>query len=96
MESVTLPPGLKTIEDETFRLCESLKNVVFRSALEKIGIYTFYKAGIESLMFPASIRQISQGAFAECEHLKSVELGEGLEELGANEYFNGTGLYGVF
>ena len=96
MESITLPPGLKTIENETFRLCESLKNVVLRNTLEKIGIYAFYKAGIESLTFPASLRHISQGAFAECEHLKSVELGEGLEELGANEYFNGTGLYGVF
>ena len=88
---------MKTIEESTFSACESLKSVVLPKALEKIGIYAFYKTGLESFNSPASLREIAQGAFAECKGLKSVKLNKGLEVLGTNEYTdNGGTWYGVF
>ena len=59
--------------------------MTFPDALEKIGLYAFYRTGIENLRLLASLRTIAQGAFAECWHLRTVELGEGMEVLGTNE-----------
>ena len=71
--------------------------MAFPDALEKIGLYAFYRTGIENLRLPASLRTIAQGAFAECWHLRTVELGEGLEVLGTNERSSyGKGWCGVF
>lgn len=56
------------------------------NALEKIGLFAFYKTGLESFKSPTSLREVAQGAFAECQSLKTVELSEGLEVLGTDEY----------
>ena len=80
-----------------FNQCKDLKKVAFSEALEKIGLYAFYRTGIENLRIPASLRTIAQGAFAECWHLRTVELGEGLEVLGTNERSSYGGKWcGVF
>ena len=83
---IRLPNSLKKIERETFRQCENLKSVVFPNALERIGLFAFYRTGLENVKFPASLRWISQSAFAGCDSLKIVKFGEGLEILGTNEY----------
>ena len=100
MESITLPDSLKTIEENVFRQCESLKNVIFPNTVEKIDFFAFYKTGLEIVKFSESLREIAQGAFAECESLKTVKFGEGLEVLGTDEYFSKEDTlqqyYGVF
>ena len=97
MKSITLPNSLKTIEEDVFLQCESLNNIVFPNALEKIGLFAFYKSGLENVKFPTSLREIAQGAFAECTSLETVEFGEGLEVLGTDEYPNEGGVWsGLF
>ena len=47
------------IEKGSFNECESLKSVVFPKALEKIGLFAFFKTGLESFKPPVSLREIA-------------------------------------
>ena len=67
LESIKIPPALKTIEAWTFFKCESLKRVEFSEGLEKIGIAAFFKSGVERVDLPSSVRSISEDAFAGCQ-----------------------------
>ena len=90
---------MKIIEEDTFYECEKLKSAVFPKALEKIGLFAFFKTGLESFKSPISLREVAQGAFAECKSLITVELNEGLEALGTDEHPDGDRnqmYYGVF
>lgn len=42
IEQVTIPVGVKVIEEKAFYGCKSLKKVTFPSTLEEIGNYAFY------------------------------------------------------
>ena len=85
MESIRIPPELKTIETWTFYGCTNLKRTVFPEGLEKIDIAAFSESGIECVDLPSSVRGIDAEAFAKCANLRSARLNEGLEVLGTYE-----------
>lgn len=97
LESIGLPPTLKTIDEKAFYQCGSLKSVEFSEGIETIGLLVFNKTALESVTLPASLRTIAQGAFAECKSLTVVQFSEGLETLGTHQYAkNRKILSGVF
>ena len=59
LESIGLPPALKTIEESAFYQCESLKSVEFSEGLEVIDPLAFKKTAVESVTFPASLQTIA-------------------------------------
>ena len=86
MEFIALPSSLKTIEENAFCQCRSLKSVCLPEGLETIGLFAFSETVLEKVEFPASLKVVAQGAFACCKSLKSVTLNECLEILGTDVY----------
>ena len=64
LESIRIPPALKTIEARTFYRCENLKHVEFSEGLEKIGVAAFSKSGIRRVDLPSSTKRIGAAAFS--------------------------------
>lgn len=92
-----LPPYLKTVEDDTFRECRSLKTLELPEGLEEIYFQAFAQSGVERIEFPASLRVLAQATFYQYMSLKAVKFREGLEVLGTDEHFNkGYAYFGVF
>ncbi len=64
LQSVSLPDGLFTINDDAFSGCSSLNTVVLPSTLTSIGEYAFYNCtNIEEVTIPASVTFIGKYAY---------------------------------
>lgn len=84
ISTVVCPEGLRSICDNAFFCCESLKKIVFRdgSRLEHIGKQAFSQTSIREFVAPASLQKIDRNAFYLCSQLKRVSLNDALEEIG--------------
>ena len=79
---VTIPEGVRYINDGAFKNCTSLKNVKIPKSVQKIGEYAFYEcSSLSSVTFSVGLKSIENNAFGYCEALKKVVLPEGLEKL---------------
>lgn len=79
---VTIPEGVRYINDGAFKNCTSLKNVKIPKSVQKIGEYAFYEcSSLSSVTFSVGLKSIEDNAFGYCEALKKVVLPEGLEKL---------------
>lgn len=65
--TLTLPSGLKVIEEEAFLGNTSLDEVVLPEGLQSIGRKAFAKSSVKVVHLPNSINIIEQGAFENCE-----------------------------
>lgn len=63
LRSITIPPTLKEIGDETFSDCRHLKTVQFSEGLQKICHSAFAFCALEKLVLPASLEEIQEAAF---------------------------------
>lgn len=65
MVSVSLPNGLKRIEDETFEFCYALKSMDIPDGVVSIGCGAFRRCeSLETVTIPASVVVIEESAFA--------------------------------
>ena len=92
-KTITLPDGIKAIEQEAFYGCDSLKEIIIPDSCEYIGDYAFYNCtSLERVRIGNSTRYIGDSAFAECTKLESVIIGDGLEEIGPQAFAYCTSL----
>ena len=74
LTSVTLPDGLKTIEDYVFYDCPNLVTLNLPSSLESIGFSSLRGIKVSSMVVPENITELGYYSLAECPELTSVEL----------------------
>ena len=64
LKAVTLPEGLRVIEDEAFLECISISEIALPQSLRQIGSDAFLNTNIAAFAIPAAIEEIGEGAFA--------------------------------
>ena len=84
MTSITLPPGIISIEDEAF-WDTRVTSIKLNEGLKKIGRYAFASAHLEKVEFPVGLEEIGDKAFFDT-HLQSVILPEGLISIGDDSF----------
>lgn len=99
ISAITIPHGLKYIEEETFKGCSQLETVNFDNCtgLTKICANAFRgcdNSEFTSVSLPNSLERIEQTAFAECSYLKTVKFGENIKYVG-HRAFDKTSLESI-
>ena len=74
LTSVTLPDGLKTIEDFVLVDCENLVALNLPSSLKSIGWRSLWSIKVSSIVVPENITQLWDLFLSRCPELTSVEL----------------------
>jgi hypothetical protein len=71
--NITIPNGVKIIDDRAFYRCESLVNVSIPEGVTTIGAYAFYGCKyLRSVIIPRSVENIGAYAFYGCVNLADV------------------------
>lgn len=84
MTSITLPPGIISIEDEAF-WGTHVTSIKLNEGLKKIGKYAFVYSRLEKVEFPVGLEEIGDKAFFDT-RLQSVILPEGLISIGDDSF----------
>lgn len=72
-DSFTIPEGVETIGEMSFRRKRNLKNVIIPSTVKTIEHDAFYDCDLlDNVYIPASVTSVRGFAFAECDALKKV------------------------
>ena len=75
--SITLPDGIKSIDNYAFSGCTSLVSINIPCSVTSIGEEAFYNcSGLEDVIISDSVETIGVKAFSLCENLKSVIIGK--------------------
>ena len=83
--SVSIPAGVKTIENAAFKSCSQLQTAVFAddSALVSIGDNAFESCQkLSGLQLPAGVTEIGRAAFNGCRALREITIPAGVTEIG--------------
>lgn len=64
ISGISLPSGLKKLDDYTFRDCKNLKSIVLPDGLQSIGRFCFDGSAVESLVLPSSLEELGPEALA--------------------------------
>ena len=83
--SVSIPAGVKTIENAAFKSCSQLQTAVFAdgSALVSIGDDAFEGCQkLSGLQLPAGVTEIGRAAFNGCRALREITIPAGVTEIG--------------
>ena len=81
LTSLTLPNGLKTIEDKALWNCENLVVLNLPSSLKSIGWRSLGYIKVSSIVVPENIKVLNNGSLAFCPELISVELPSTLAQI---------------
>lgn len=79
LTNVTLPEGVKTIEEYAFSKCSSLSEVLIPDTVEEIGTSAFKDSGLTTVVIPEKVRNL-HGTFLRCNNLKSAIVKGKLED----------------
>lgn len=89
VESVVTPKSLKTVCDEAFMRCDSLRKVVLTDAKIQgsdeehkeltMGKGIFKSSAVESVKLPARLKELPKETFMRCENLRKIELPNEIE-----------------
>lgn len=71
---VTVPQGVRIIQDDAFRGCTALEEVSLPNTLERIEIGAFQNTGLKHITLPESIRYVSSYAFDQCQRLEQADI----------------------
>ena len=75
LRSITLPEGLKKIDEEAFRGCTGLESIVLPYSLASIGMKAFADCtNLRSVTIPDTVREIGEGAFEGCSSLETINI----------------------
>ncbi|MGI5122850.1 leucine-rich repeat domain-containing protein [Treponema socranskii] len=88
LTSVTLPDGLKRIEDYVFKQCPNLATLVLPSSLEFIGNYSIIGLKVSSMVIPEDITELRSSFLSYCPELTSVVLPSTLTEIWWESFSN--------
>ena len=79
---VRFHPSVVEVENEAFKNCNNLREVVFNDGLQKIGSKAFYYCtSLSSITLPSTVTEIDTWAFGRC-NLRGVVLNDGLRKIG--------------
>lgn len=83
---IKIEKDIKEIPDGAFSGCVSLKKIDFAGEIEKIGVQSFYGAGLEEIIIPGSVVEIGEMAFSNCSNATMIDLGDGLNVIGRKAF----------
>lgn len=82
VETVVLPEGLTTLDENAFRFCKYLRSIDFPTTLESIGERAFYQCtALTSIVLHEGLTSIGQKAFLECHQLREITLPASLRSI---------------
>lgn len=93
-ETVTVPPGCRTIGQRAFSRLAATQEVVLPDTVEVVDSFAFARSSIRRFKAPASLRKIGIKAFFACNQLAEISLNDGLEEI-LGEAFSQTALTSI-
>lgn len=82
LQTVTLPPTLRVIQDWAFNGC-NLQSIDIPEGVQEIGEVAFSGGDFTSLTIPNSVITMGEGCFGGCDKLVSLTIGSGLTEIPA-------------
>ena len=89
IKKLTLPKGLKAIEQQAFEFCNGLTQVKLPAGLTSIGYAAFRDCkNLKSINIPDTVRRIGEAAFSGCAKLAAPKLPDGLEAIGRQAFYN--------
>ncbi|KAL7537350.1 hypothetical protein ACHAXR_007756 [Thalassiosira sp. AJA248-18] len=75
------------IEEEVFRGCRNLREVVLNEGLRKIGIRSFWNCrSLRIIKLPSTVTVVGHAAFWDCIDLRDLVLNEGLRKIGEGAF----------
>lgn len=75
VSQISLPAGLKRIEDFAFSQCKRLQSISLPEGLQSVGTFAFAACdSLRALRIPASVSRIDFGAFSGCRLLSAIEV----------------------
>ncbi len=85
--------GLKTIEENAFYICSSLKSITLPEELTAIRNYAFFKcASLEEITISDNVTTLGNYAFKGCASLTEISIGNGITEIPTEAFMDCTGL----
>lgn len=95
LEGITIPEGMKSIGDDAFNGCRSLKRVVW-NAIDCTGKSIFSgKTALDDLTIGDKVQTIPSSAFSGCTALKKLILGKNVREIESSAFSYCTSLSSV-
>lgn len=86
-KSVTLPAGLKTVNDEVFKNCEALEAIIFLCAVPAIGESAFEGcSSLTEVFIPYGVETIGASAFKNCTALTKVVIPNTVTAIGTGAF----------
>ena len=96
MEEIVLPAKLKSIGDDAFIFCRSLKSINIPESVQKIGLRAFFGcSSLKSMKLPIGITEIKSGLLSGCTNLTSIDIPHTTEEIGHNAFSKCTSLKSI-
>ena len=96
MEEIVLPAKLKSIGDDAFIFCRSLKSINIPESVQKIGLRAFFGcSSLKSMKLPIGITEIKSGLLSGCTNLTSIDIPYTTEEIGHNAFSKCTSLKSI-
>ena len=91
--SYTVPAGVTSIEESTFRQCTKLTSVTLPDSVTTLGAYAFYGcSGLTSVTLGSSITAIPEYAFYGCSGLTSFVIPDKVTSVGTYAFSGCSGL----
>ena len=95
MKSITIPAGVKVIEESAFRNCGHLVSISLPNGLESIGVAAFEScSSLTGITLPANVKSIGEKAFYGCGDLAHIDVPEGVSRI-EKQTFYGCGISGI-
>ena len=86
---LVLHEGIEEIDDEAFRFCRRINEVVLPDSLTRLGEYAFCEGeGVKRVVIGNGLETVSEGAFAWCGGLPSLTIGASVKSI-ENKAFSG-------
>ncbi|MCI7170722.1 leucine-rich repeat protein [bacterium] len=87
LESITLPDGLKSIDDYAFSQCTNLESITLPDGLKSIKNQAFWNCtSLESISLPDGVTTIGYRAFYWCTSLESISLPDSVTAIGESAF----------
>lgn len=97
MEEIVLPAKLKSIGDDAFIFCRSLKSINIPESVQKIGLRAFLGcSSLKSMKLPIGITEIKSGLLSGCTNLTSIDIPYTTEEIGHNAFVHCNSLESIY
>jgi len=89
LDSIVLPPTLKSIGRYAIAGCRALRGVVVvPEGVSELGNYAFCCSGMSNVVLPTSLKKIGFSAFQDCDHLSYVVVPDGVSIIGDKAFLH--------